>query len=153
MSRILVTGCSGYIGRHLAPALGDAGHEVTGVDRHEPAFELADFHLGDLNEPGVAERAADGVDLVVHLAAAKDDWGVSAERYERDNVQATRTLIAAGRNAGVRRWLHYSTVGVYGPSDDPADETAPVRADQPYGRTKADAEALFATYAAEQPDG
>lgn len=151
MSRILVTGCSGYIGRHLVPVLARMGHAVVGIDRNPAGGELTDFHLGDLNDPAVLARAVAGADMVVHLAAAKDDWGISAEQYQVDNVDATRVLLEAGRDAGVRHWLHYSTVGIYGPSNKPADETAPVRPNHPYGQSKADAEPLFVDLVARDP--
>lgn len=151
MSRVLVTGCNGYVGRHLVPALTAAGHDVSGLDRAEAEHRPEVFHHGDLNHPDLVRRAVDGVDMVVHLAAAKDDWGLSDAQYHRDNVDATAALVEAGAAAGVRDWLVYSTVGVYGPSDGAADESAPHQPDIPYGRTKAAAEEVFTGFAAREP--
>ena len=148
MSNVLVTGCNGYIGRHLVPKLVDQGHTVRGADRRPGAEGLAAFQHGDINHPGVAEAAVEGAEIVFHLAAAKDDWGLTAEEYARDNVRASKSLIEAARSAGVRDWVFFSTVSVYGPSDDAAAaEETPLRPIHPYGQTKARAESLFVEHA------
>lgn len=151
-SRVLVTGCNGYIGRHLVPAVEAAGHTVVGLDRSLPEHAPAHFHHGDLRDEDLVARALEGVEVVVHLAAAKDDWGLSERDYYADNVEATRVLLAAGRKSGVRDWVFYSTVSVFGPSEHPVDEEAPRRPINPYGRSKAAAEELFTELASELED-
>lgn len=151
--RVAVTGAAGYIGHRLAARLSAAGHEIVALDRHD--FQGAPgstFVRCDLAEPSSYEGSLAGIECICHLAAAKGDWGISAEEYHRDNVVATRELIAAARRAGVGRWIFYSTVGVLGPSDTPLDEHAPRRPVNPYGASKAACEALYESYAAETPD-
>ncbi|MGH8230077.1 MAG: NAD-dependent epimerase/dehydratase family protein, partial [Steroidobacteraceae bacterium] len=61
----------------------------------------------------------------------------------RVNVEGTRRLLEAAASAGVRRFVHGSTIGVYGAARDAAlDEDSPLAPDNPYGRTKADAECV-----------
>jgi nucleoside-diphosphate-sugar epimerase len=143
--RVLVTGSSGFIGPHLVEALVERGEYVVGLDRVPPSgSEPHAFVEGDLNDGETIEKAlAHDVDLIAHLAAARADWGLTDEEYVRDNVIATRSLIEAGEEAGVTRWMVYSTVGVFGPSDSPLDDSAPRSPQGIYGETKAEAEELF----------
>lgn len=147
--RIIVTGCAGYIGRQLALLLRERGNRVVGIDRNPNGDGVLDeFIHCDLLEPERYAHALSEADLICHLAAAKDDWGLTAGEYYRDNVDATRALIDAGRAAGVTNWLFYSTVAVLGPSRTPLDEKAPFAATIPYGSSKAKAEELFHELAA-----
>lgn len=150
--KILLTGCSGYIGSRLAPLLRDAGHSVVGLDRERYQGQALDTFIHcDLMEPERYRDVLGGIEYICHLAAAKGDWGISDREYDRDNVQATRSLVEAARGAGIGRWLFYSTVSVLGPSTAPLDETAPRRPVNAYGRSKAACEALLEEYVAEVP--
>jgi nucleoside-diphosphate-sugar epimerase len=154
MKRILLTGCSGYIGQTLVPNLKQRGYSVTGLDRKPypcSVDSLDRFFLADLKNEPQLRLALDGVDTVFHLAAARTDWGLSREEYFADNVAATRTLIHAGRERGVNDWLFFSTVGVLGPSMSPLDESAPIAPATAYGESKAAGEELFRRLASEQP--
>lgn len=148
--RVLVTGSAGYIGSHLVPRLKDLGHEVVGVDRVARPGTVDRFVHGDLMDGSVRERALEGVECVFHLAAAKGDWGIAEEEYFRDNYEVTERLIAAAKERGIYRWVFYSTVSAMGPSTVPLDETAPLRPVIPYGRSKAEAEALFEEWASDE---
>lgn len=152
--RALVTGSSGYIGPHLVDALIGKGHYVIGLDRAAPSTgEPHVFVEGDLTDDETIEKAlAHDVDIVIHLAAARADWGLTDDEYIRDNVTATRRLIDVASRVGVGRWVHYSTVGVFGPSDVPLDDTAPRAPRDIYGETKAEAEALFDVLGTANPD-
>lgn len=143
--RVLVTGSSGYIGPALTEALQQAGHSVVGVDRVAPSnVEPDSFIHGDLLEDDTLRRAfGERIDLVAHLAAARVDWGLSDEEYLRDNVEATRRVVDAGAGRGVKRWLFYSSVGVFGPSNQPLGDDAPMQPDGVYGLSKARAEEMF----------
>lgn len=152
--KVLVTGSSGFVGPYLVEALIERGDYVIGIDRVAPsAIEPHVFVQGDLTDDESIEKAlAHDVDLVAHLAAARADWGLSDEEYIRDNVTATRRLIESALDKGVARWIFYSTVGVFGPSDVPMDDSAPRAPHGIYGETKAEAEALFDTLAAADPE-
>jgi len=145
-TRIAVTGSAGYVGSELVK-------RVSGTDNFEQVLQLdrnisesvstigASFRV-DLSEISVTDlsnRLKD-VDVLFHLAAARVDWGLDYNTYERDNVRATRRLIEAARMAGIRQWVYFSTVGVYGSSETPLDEDSPFAPQSDYGRTKAQAE-------------
>ena len=149
----LLTGSSGFIGRQLAPALQQRGATVRGVDRADEVPDALDECVqGDLCDSEVARRAVSGVDRILHLAAARADWGLSEEEYYRDNLDATRALIEAGKKEGVADWVFYSTVSVMGPSHDPLGEKAGFNPIEPYGASKAGAEKLFRQLAEENPE-
>lgn len=151
--RVLVTGAAGYIGSRLIPRLSAAGCEIVALDRAEPPQlpPEVQFIRADLLDRHACRDALRGCDEVFHLAAAKGDWGISPAEYERDNVDATRSLIEAGAAAGVHRWVFFSTVSVLGPSGEPLGEGAPQAPANPYGATKAKAERLFERLIEERP--
>ncbi|MFB6229613.1 MAG: NAD-dependent epimerase/dehydratase family protein [Salinibacter sp.] len=149
---LLLTGASGYIAGHLVQALRNQEDPLVGVDRRREVPEGIDsFVQGDLCDPQVARKAVAGTDRILHLAAARADWGLSEEEYYHDNLDATRTLIEAGRKEGVTDWVFYSTVSVMGPSRDPLREDAGFNPTEPYGASKAEAEQLFRQLAADNP--
>jgi nucleoside-diphosphate-sugar epimerase len=152
-STVLVTGASGYIASYLIPSLHQRGYTLVGVDRADGALpELDRFVKGDLTNARLCERVLRGVDAVLHLAAAKGDWGISEEEYYRDNLEATRNVIEAGKEAGVKDWVFYSTVSTLGPHHEAVDENADFDAINPYGESKAEAEKLFRQLANEHPE-
>jgi UDP-glucose 4-epimerase len=150
--RILVTGGSGFIGRHAVRELTSAGATVQVVDlkpHPDPSVEIV---LGDLAEPDVVQAAvAGGIDAVVHLAAVTSVLR-SVEQPDltfRTNVAATHGLLEAARAAGARALVFASTNAVTGPMDAPAiTEAARLRPLTPYGSTKAAGEMLMSAYTA-----
>ena len=152
--RIVLTGSSGYVGSRLAPRLKAEGHYVVGIDRAPPpaGVPLDDCVVSDLLEPQLYRGSLAGADLICHLAAAKGDWGISDEEYQRDNVEATRALLEAAHAEGARNWIFYSTVSALGPSAEPIGEASPRRPVNAYGRSKAECEALYERYLAGVPE-
>lgn len=151
--RILVTGCSGYIGARLVGALAARGYAVRGLDRRPNAgvHGLETFVHADLLDASRLAEALRGVDTVFHLAAARGDFGIPSQGYRRDNVEATRALLEAGRKEDVRSWVFFSTVSAMGPSAVSVNETAPLNPETAYGASKAEAEAMFRVRADEDP--
>ncbi len=150
--RVLVTGGSGFIGRHVVSELAAAGAQIRVVDLRphpDPAVEIV---LGDIAEAEVLQAAfRGGFDSVVHLAAVTSVLR-SLEHPEltfRTNVAATAALLEAARAAGARSLAFTSTNAVTGPMDAPAiSEAATLRPLTPYGSTKAAAEMLMSAYTA-----
>ena len=99
--RVYVTGASGFVGAHVAAALREQGAEV-----RDERVELLD--------PPALERAVDGCEVVVHVAARYTYEG-PPEVVERVNVKGTRNVIEACLTRGVRRLVHTSTAGTCGP--------------------------------------
>ena len=119
--RAFVTGASGFLGRPLVRALLEVGREVVALSRNPAA--LADMRhpalqitSGDLRDPAsYAPWLADGVS-VFHLAGVRNHPRVQAREMEEVNVRATAELARRSLDAGVRRFVHVSTLLVHGPS-------------------------------------
>ena len=146
--RALVTGGGGFLGGAIVRALVDRGDVVRSLSRGDyPELRAIGVETvrGDLAEPGVAGRAAEGCDAVFHVAAKAGVWGPLAE-YRRANVEATRRVVDACRTAGVSRLIYTSSPSVVfdGRDMENVDESAPypARHDAPYPATKAEAERL-----------
>lgn len=154
--KIVVTGSSGYIGSVLVEALlADPQYQVVGIDRVTPTrFERPRFEFVrcDLSAPGAELDAPvfEGTQALVHLAAARGDWAISKEEYWRDNVAATRGLLASPWACSVPRWVFMSSVSVYGPANTPLAEAAPLRPIGPYGESKLVSEQHFQSFIAAQ---
>ena len=101
---VLVTGASGTLGGALSPRLAQAGHTVRAMSRtsrSQPGWVVADLATGE----GLA-GAVRGADAVVHLASAPGRGGAQPD------VAATRRLVEAAHQAGVRHLVYVSIVGV-----------------------------------------
>jgi nucleoside-diphosphate-sugar epimerase len=99
--------------------------------------------LGDLEDVGAIARLVEGTDAVLHVAAVYRTAGHPDSYYREINIGGTERLLGAAARAGVRRFVHTSTVGVHGDvKEPPADETAPITPGDIYQQTKAEAEAL-----------
>ena len=96
---------------------------------------------GDIREAGAVERAAQGVEVIYHIAAIYRQAGLREDEYRAVNARAVATVIEAASRAGVRRVVHCSTVGVHGDVEHPpADEDAPLRPGDIYQVTKLEGE-------------
>lgn len=149
--RILVTGGSGFIGRHVVATLRGQGHQVRVVDLQPHVDPSVDLVQGDIADPDVIEAAFDGgFDGVVHLAAVTSVLR-SVEHPEltfRTNVQGTHRVLEGARAAGVSALVFASTGGaITGPMEEPLiTERAQLRPLTPYGATKAAGEMLMSAY-------
>ncbi len=149
--RILVTGGSGFIGRHVVATLRDQGHQVRVVDLQPHVDPEVDLVQGDIADADVIEAAFDGgFDGVVHLAAVTSVLR-SMEQPEltfRTNVQGTHRVLEGARAAGVGSLVFASTGGaITGPMEEPViTERAQLRPMTPYGATKAAGEMLMSAY-------
>ena len=150
--RILITGGSGFIGRHVVAALLGAGAVVRVLDLQPHPDPAVDIVRGDIAEEEVLQEALDGgCDGIVHLAAVTSVLR-SLEHPEltyRTNVAGTQLLLELGRAAGARALVFASTNAVTGPMEAPAiSEAAALCPLTPYGATKAAAEMLMSAYTA-----
>jgi nucleoside-diphosphate-sugar epimerase len=154
MMRVLVTGASGFVGCRVCEwlRLGRGFDVRAGIHRPENAARLArlDVELAriDLSDPASLRAALDDVDAVVHCAYGTD--GGAKERRALTG-EATGRLAELARVAGVARFVHLSSVAVWGfdPGARTLDETvAPEPSDDPYVGGKQYAEAALADVAA-----
>jgi UDP-glucose 4-epimerase len=150
--RILVTGGSGFIGRHAVAELAHAGASVRVVDLKPHPDPAVDVVIGDLADAEVLQDAFHGgMDSVVHLAAVTSVLR-SLEHPDETfatNVAGTHAVLEAARGAGVQSLVFASTNAVTGPMEASAIvETAVPRPLTPYGATKAAGEMLMSAYTA-----
>jgi nucleoside-diphosphate-sugar epimerase len=145
--RVLITGAGGFIGSHLVDSQLARGHAVRAVDlktdvlRHQAANPGLEVIRGDITEEQVVRQIVEDIDVAFHLASAHLDVSLSDEHYHRVNVDAALSLLDAARRAGVKRFVHCSSVGVIGDvRHAPADETTECRPANIYERTKLEGE-------------
>ncbi len=150
--RVFVTGPTGFVGRELIQQLDAAGHDIVGLLLPAESSEsLVHGHIvrGDITDPDSLRGLLDGCDAVVHLASAVG-YGQRWETCRAVNVHGTEHVVAEAIRAGIRRFVHMSSVSVYGRKTGVAlDETAPMLPiGDPYGDTKIEAERIVRRRAA-----
>jgi nucleoside-diphosphate-sugar epimerase len=140
---ILITGGNGLLGRHLIPALQDAGHSprVLVLPAEDASFLEArgtPVVRGDITEPHTLTGAVTGAEAVLHLAGMMGVWR-PVEDYHAVNVTGTENVCRAALAARVRRVVHVSSWTVYGMAlGMPAREDFLLRPfREPYAITKA----------------
>lgn len=139
--RVLVTGATGLVGSHAAARFRDGGWRVRALVRPGSDARFVEslggqLVLGDVTDPESFSGAAEDCEVVLHAAA---HLGSSApwDRFRRVNVDGTRHVLAEAIRSGARRFVHVSSVAVYGPParhpELPLDEDAAI--DLPLGRS------------------
>jgi nucleoside-diphosphate-sugar epimerase len=150
MTRILVTGGTGFIGLHLVSALVARGRRVRVLDLQAPACALpgVEYFEGSVLDPDRVNRALEGVDEVYHLAGLPGMWMPEKRDFYAVNYRGTEVMIAAARERGIARFLHCSTESILfrgSSSEDAVADDALLPADDapgPYTRSKVLAERL-----------
>jgi nucleoside-diphosphate-sugar epimerase len=117
--RVALTGASGFVGRHVLAKLLEAGHDVRALYRMPPKAGVTGVAIvqGDLASLDALSALVKNVEVVLHVAGA-----VSAPRsddFHRINVEGTRTVVQAARTAGVRRFIHVSSLAARKPELSP----------------------------------
>lgn len=134
--RVFLTGATGFVGRHTLECL-DATRCELALCLVRDASRLAGKSPrptyvravpGELTRPETYAKELEDVDVVIHLAASVGR--ASVREHERVNIEGTRVLLEAAKAAGVRRFVHVSTIAV----------NFPEKKHYPYGRTKERAE-------------
>lgn len=152
MSRILVTGATGFVGSHVAERLKQQGHQVVTIARGSSDVGFleklgVELVRGDLTDQAAISKAMQGVDAVVNCAAKVGDWG-SVDSYREVNVGSVALLLEECKKSKPR-FVHISSLGVYEAKDhDQTDETVPPPAQHMdgYTQTKVEAENLVLGY-------
>lgn len=159
---VLITGGTGFIGSRLGLRCLADGHSVLILGQENTPAESSNRKL--LEEKGARIRLASvtqkellpellkGIDVVYHLAAAQHEVNVPDQRFRDVNVQGSANLVEVAVTAGVKRFVHGSTIGVYGPGmEGRIDENSPLRPDNIYGVTKLEGENVVLSFKDQLP--
>lgn len=153
---VLITGGTGFIGSRLALECLRRGHAVKVLGQENTPAESSNRKMvedrgGEVLLRSVTERQGlpellDGVDVVFHLAATQHEMNVPDQKFWDVNVSGTRNLLDASVQAGVKRFVHGSTIGVYGVTTGVIDENTLCVPDNIYGVTKLEGERIALGY-------
>ena len=158
--KVVVTGGNGVVGRYVVaelanPTAGGTAHAVTVFDRVKRRVPRGVFQIaGDHDSKDQLMAAFKGVDAVLHLSALPATTD-SSEEVLQANVQGTANVFDAARRSGVKKVVNWSSVWALGwtkpgnvfiPDYLPIDEDHPLRADDPYGQSKIECEAIAESF-------
>lgn len=129
--KVFVTGATGFVGQNLCRYFAEKGYSVKAFGRSRKKLdalksENVSTYRGDVRNRSDLEKAIPGHDIVVNLAALFNNPEASWEDYRATNVKAVKTILDVSKQAGVKRVIHCSTVGVaIGTGQPPFDEDTP----------------------------
>lgn len=160
--KILVTGAEGFIGSHLTEELIMKGHNVRAFVMYnsfnswgwldtlpKELQNKIDIFLGDIRDPYGVEKAMNGCDVVLHLAAliAIPYSYHSPDTYVDTNVKGTLNILQAARKLEIKKVVHTSTSEVYGTARFvPITEDHPLQPQSPYSATKIGADQIALSF-------
>jgi nucleoside-diphosphate-sugar epimerase len=147
MKKVLITGANGFIGQVLVKQLLAAGIEVKALVREKAIHADIESIALDLTESWTS-NPCEGVDTVFHLAGkahALSEIAADDEEYQRINTEGTRKLLEAAKQAGVKRFIFFSSVKAVGDMPTMQDESNQTQPDTSYGQSKRAAEQLVLT--------
>jgi len=148
MARYLVTGGAGFLGINLVRYLLKHGHEVVSLDIAPFDYPERDQIVeiqGDIRDRAQVDQAMEGVNIVVHTAAALPLY--KPEEIFSTDIDGTRNVIESAHAHGVERFIHISSTAVYGiPDHHPIFEDDKLDGVGPYGIAKIEAENICIAY-------
>jgi NAD+-dependent farnesol dehydrogenase len=146
--RVLVVGSTGFLGKSVARRLARAGHTLRLLARSGSNLDGlptdAEIVRGDVTDPASLERAADGCDAIVHMAAMVKMWTPDRSVFDRVNVGGLHNVLAAAERARARV-VYTSSFMALGPAGPAAGDESLVHPGRPrndYERTKAAADVV-----------
>ena len=149
----LITGATGLLGSHIAEQLRHRNIPCRALCRPGSDRSFLDrmgiqVVAGDVTDRDSLRRSCQGIDTIYHAAARVSDWGPWKE-FVQVSIEGTRNVLQAAAAARVRRFVHISSISVYGylhGAGRTFDETAPLGTNIPtwsyYSRAKLEAEKL-----------
>ncbi|PTQ07790.1 epimerase [Sphingomonas oleivorans] len=114
MAMIAITGGTGFVGRHLIRMGIGRGHHIRALTRRDqPPAPHLDWISGALDRPDSLARLVEGADAVIHVAGVIN--AASRHGFAAGNIAGTEAMIAAAEGAGVRRFIHVSSLAAREP--------------------------------------
>ncbi|MFI5416667.1 MAG: NAD-dependent epimerase/dehydratase family protein [Nitrososphaerales archaeon] len=143
--RLLVSGCTGFIGSNLMPKLTKLGHHVEGISR-KPAKSNHKIHIANLRSEHLAKKIkTKSFDAIIHLAADTDEKDLPS--MFSDNVVTTLNILEFAREKKINKLIFVSGHNVYSPSKAlPIGEDSTIAPFTNYGCTKLLSENLVSYY-------
>jgi len=144
--KIAITGATGFLGKSLAEDLAKKGHELylhaRSEEKSDTIKDLATkLIICDICDEDAIKELVDGVDVVVHTVSNFRRASGPPESYTEINLNGTINTFERAREAGVKRFVHISTIGVLGDIKEcPASETTEFNPGDNYQKTKLEAE-------------
>ena len=145
---VMITGGAGFLGINLVRYLLERGVKVTSLDIAEfdyPERDQVRIVTGDIRKREDVDKSLEGVDMVVHTAAALPLY--SEADIRSTDLDGSRVVMEACVAAGIKRAVHISSTAVYGiPDHHPLLEDDPLVGVGPYGEAKVEAESVCARF-------
>lgn len=147
---IFMTGATGFIGKTIVKRLLSEGHTVTALllpDDSDAGLEEVRIARGDITIPDTLLNKMNAHDAVIHLAGSVG-YGLKMETCLKINRDGTFNVAREAIHSGIRRFIHFSSVSVYGrvPDVSIAEDFPLKKIGDPYGDTKIDAENILNRY-------
>ena len=148
---VLVTGGTGFLGRHMVTALLEKGHTVSMLVRSKSKINIPlDPKLtiweGDITIPASITGLTENVDVVYHFAAQLGEWGIPDDLFYSVNIKGTQNLLDECLKDSNPRFILISTPGVQGKGHKQAKESLPYNPPYIYEQTKCEAEKIVIEY-------
>ncbi|MFH1785018.1 MAG: NAD(P)-dependent oxidoreductase [Candidatus Micrarchaeota archaeon] len=152
--RLLITGATGFIGNALVRELINKRYKVrifTRTSRFK--IDSIDAIVGDITDLDSCKKACEGIDVVIHCAGVLGGWGIANQKFWDVNVNGTENMLKAASEAKVKKFIHISSCGVFGPMEDEqiANENCPYNPTNIYEKTKIEGEKIVLKYAKKIP--
>lgn len=158
---VLITGGTGFIGSRLTLKCLEKGYRVKVLGQENTPAESenrkvieargAEVILASVTETKSLFDHLKDTDVVFHLAATQHEMNVPDQKFWDVNVGGTQNMLAASLHNGIKRFVHGSTIGVYGALEGTLDEESPCHPDNIYGVTKLEGERLVLSYSDKLP--
>jgi nucleoside-diphosphate-sugar epimerase len=154
--KALVTGANGFTGSYLTKHLLEKGYKVKALVRENANLDNLkglpiEYNYADLASSSLPENLMENIDIVFHVGAAYRAENVPKKYFWDVNLEGTRKLLEAAKEAGIQRFVHCSTVGVQGEiKHPPAKEEDPYNPGDYYQESKVEGEKLALNFLREQ---